>query len=102
MPSALNIYLFTANVPTLSAYSSNNTLKLSTGCVMKWKRYERKRSWPNFKPFAGISLEGLKKVTYGLSQYPTSGSGPKTYRKKKINKMLSTLKGHSTTQKIRR
>lgn len=63
MPNALNIYLFTAYVPTLSVYSSNNTLNWRTTCVMNLKGCERKLSLPKFMPFAGISLEVLKKVT---------------------------------------
>jgi hypothetical protein len=50
-----------AYVLTLSVYSSNKKLKWSKTCVMNWKECERKRSWPKFKTFAGISLEGLKK-----------------------------------------
>jgi hypothetical protein len=36
--------------------------------MMKWKGFGRKRSWPNFKVFFGIHLEGLRKTTKNLSQ----------------------------------
>jgi hypothetical protein len=35
---------------------------------MNWKGCGRKRSWPNFRYYPGIFLEGLKKTTKNLSQ----------------------------------
>ena len=39
--------------------------------MMNLKGCERKVSWPKFVPFAGISLEGLKKVT-SVEEYETN------------------------------
>jgi hypothetical protein len=39
---------------------------------MKWKGFERKRLWPNFKYYSGINLEELRKSTNTLSQYSRS------------------------------
>jgi hypothetical protein len=31
--------------------------------MMKWKGFGKKRSWPFFRYYSGIRLEGLKKAT---------------------------------------
>jgi hypothetical protein len=45
------------------------------GLLMNWKRYERKRSWPNLRYCPGIYVVELRKIIKNLKpQWSVSGS----------------------------
>jgi hypothetical protein len=52
---------------------------------MNWKGFVTKRSWPNFRYYLGISLEGLRKTTKTLiriagRRFRDLNPGPHEYR----------------------
>jgi hypothetical protein len=69
--------------------------------VLTGKGFGRKRSWPDLRYYAGVSLEGLSKTKNSVSQHwrspgPVFESGTSRKRSRSVNHFTTTFDDIST------